>query len=127
MGQTSQKLRNRLNNHRSSLKRLPNLYLYHHFSSDGHTVDDISIMPIEEIEHSDEANVASLCLEREDYWCSELCTYYSYGLTDNVSGVGNISKKPGLVVNELFHEQNTKFRKRSSHRRRNKRSISDLA
>ena len=53
--------------------------------------------------------------------------YYSYGLTDNVRGVGNISKKPGLVVNELFHKQNRKFRKRSSHRCRNKCSISDLA
>ena len=127
VGETSQKLRNRLNNHRSSLKRLPNLYLYHHFSSDGHTVDDISIMPIEEIEHSDGANVTSLRLEREDYWCRELCTYYPYGLNDNVRGVGNISKKPGLVVNELFHKQNRKFRKRSGHRRRNKRSVSDLA
>ena len=57
MGETSQKLRN---NHRSSLKRLPNL---HHFSSDGHTVGDISIMPIEEIEHSDRAIAASLRLE----------------------------------------------------------------
>ena len=52
VGETSQKLRNRLNNHRSSLKRLTNLYLYHHFSSDGHTEDDISIMPIEKITFS---------------------------------------------------------------------------
>ena len=34
VGETSQKLINRLNNHRSSLKRLTNLYLYHHFSSE---------------------------------------------------------------------------------------------
>ena len=108
------------------MKRLPNLYLYHHFSSDGHTEDDISIMPIEEVTPSDRANVTSLRLEKEDYWCRELCTYYPYGLNDNVRGVGNISKKPELVVNELFHKRDRKFRKRSGCRRRRKLSVSDL-
>ena len=108
------------------MKRLPNLYLYHHFSSDGHTEDDISIMPIEEVTPSDRANVTSLRLEKEDYWCRELCTYYPYGLNDNVRGVGNISKKPELVVNELFHKRDRKFRKRSGRRRRRKLSVSDL-
>jgi hypothetical protein len=113
VGETSQKLRNRLNNHRSSLKRLTNLYLYHHFSSDGHSGDDICIMPIEEIPSSDRANVT--------YWCRELCTYYPYGLNDNVRGVGNISKQPGLVVNALFNRRYRKFRKRKDrrHRKRN--------
>ena len=99
VGETSQKLRNRLNNHRSSLKRLTSLYLYHHFSSDCHSVDDIAIMPIEEITPVHGVNVTSLQLEREDYWCRELCTYYPYGLNDNVRGVANIS---GLVVNEYI-------------------------
>ena len=88
VGETCQKLRNRLNNHRSSLKRPTNLYLYH-FSSDGHSEDDICIIPIEEITPGDSANVTSVRLEREDYWCRELCTYYPYGLNDNVRGVGN--------------------------------------
>ena len=30
-------------------------------------------------------------LEREDY-CREICTFYPYGLNDNVRKVGNISK-----------------------------------
>ena len=64
VGETSLKLINRLNNHRNSLKTLPNLYLYYHFCSDRHTVDDTSIIPIEEVEHSDKANVTSLRLER---------------------------------------------------------------
>ena len=63
-------------NHRSSLKRLTNLYLYRYFSSDGHTEDDISIMPIEEITFSVRANVTALRLGREDYWCREL--YWKY-------------------------------------------------
>ena len=69
VGETSQKLRNRLKNHRSSLKRLTSLYLYHHFSSDGLTVDNIAIMPIEEITPVNGVNVTSLRLKREDYWC----------------------------------------------------------
>ena len=35
----------------------------------------------------------------------ELCTYYPYGLNDNVRGVRNISKmKTDMVVNRLFHK-----------------------
>ena len=41
-------------------------------------------------------------------------------------GVGNISKKPGLVVNELFHKQNRKFMKRSGHRHRKNDLTSEL-
>ena len=39
--------------------------------------------------------------------------------------IGN--KRLMLVLNELFHKQNRKFRKRSGHRHGNKRSVSDLA
>ena len=45
-GKTSQTLRNRMNNHRNRLKQLGNFYLYNHFNSDGHCLDDILIMPI---------------------------------------------------------------------------------
>ena len=98
VGETSQKLRSRFSNHRNRLKKLTNLYLYHHFSSDGHSVDDMSIMPIEELTSSDRVSATSQRLEREDYWCKELCTYYPYGLNDKVRGVSNISKQHGLVV-----------------------------
>ena len=64
----------------------------------------------------------ALCLkdyiEREDYWCRELCTYYPYGLNDNVRGVGNISKQHGLVVYTLFNRRQRKFRKRNKRRRK---------
>ena len=127
VGETSQKLRNRLNNHRSSLKKLPNLYLYHHFSSDGHSEDDISIMPIEKITQDDDrASITSVRLQREDYWCRELCTYYPYGLNDNVRGIGNVSKKPGLVVNELFNRRDRRFRKRNGHRHRKRLDVNDI-
>ena len=90
VGETSQTPRCRFNNHRSRLKQLCGLYLYHHFSSDIYTLDDISIMPIEEIvlEPSDVISLPSKSLQREEYWYRELCTVYPYGLNDNVKGVG---------------------------------------
>ena len=77
---TGQTLRKRLNNHRNRLKYMTNLYLYHHFNSDGHSEKDISIKPIEKII----SDSSAYRLEREDYWCRELCTLYPYGLNDNV-------------------------------------------
>ena len=126
VGETSQKLRSRFNNHRNRLKKLTNLYLYHHFSSDGHSVDDMSIMPIEELTSNDRVSATSQRLEREDYWCRELCTYYPYGLNDNVRSVGNISKQHGLVVYTLFNKRQRKFRKRNGHKRRRKIDCDDL-
>lgn len=69
-------------------------------------------MPIEEIATctSDRVSASTKRLEREDYWCRELCTFYPYGLNDNVRKVGNISKlKEELVVNTLFDKQKRKF------------------
>ena len=52
----------------------------------GHTLDDISIMPIEDevFEPNDEISLPSKRLQREEYWYRELCTVYPYGLNDNV-------------------------------------------
>ena len=109
VGETSQTLRCRFNNQRSRLKQLCGLYLYHHFSSDGHTLDDINIMPIEEVvlEPNDVISLPSKRLQREEYWYRELCTVYPYGLNDNVKGVGNVSSRTddGFVVYELFNKQ----------------------
>ena len=81
MGETSQTLRSRFNNHRNRLKQLCGLYLYHHFNSDSHTLDDISIMPIEEVvlEPGDSMTLPSKRLQREEFWYRELCTVYPCG------------------------------------------------
>ena len=123
VGETGQTLRKRLNNHRNRLRNMTNLYLYHHFNSDGHSEEDIAIMPIEEITASDKdtCSLSAKRLEREDYWCRELCTFYSY---DNVRKVGNISKS--IVVNTLFHKQTRKFRKRQPRKRRRKIDLDKL-
>ena len=97
------------------MKQLCGLYLYHHFSSDGHALDDISIMPIEEVvflESSYVKKISSKRLQREGYWYRELCTVYPYGLNDNVKGVGNVSSRSddGLVVYEFLISKKRKFR-----------------
>ena len=71
-------------NHRNRLKQFCGLYLYHHFNSDSHTLDDISIMPIEEVglEPGDSMTLPSKRLQREEFWYRELCTVYPYGLND---------------------------------------------
>ena len=67
----------RLNNHRNRLKKLSCQYLYQHFNSDGHTEDDISIVPIEEVKltPTDKISLSAKRLEREDFWYRELAQY----------------------------------------------------
>ena len=62
-----------MNNHRNRLKELSELYLYQHFSSDGHTLDDLLIMPIEEIQvlEGECITLAAKRLQREEYWYKE--------------------------------------------------------
>ena len=43
IGKTSQTLRSRMNNHRYRLKHMCDLYLYNHFNSDEHFIDDMYI------------------------------------------------------------------------------------
>ena len=100
VGETSQTLRGRFNNHRNRLKQLCGLYLYHHFNSDGHSLDDINIMPTEEVvlEQTDGMTLPSKRLQRGEYWYRELCSVYPYGLNDNVRGVGNVSKSGERLI-----------------------------
>ena len=70
IGETSQALRSRMNNHRQRLSQMCDLFLYQHFCSDGHSEDDIAIMPIEEValEEGECMNLASKRLQREEHW-----------------------------------------------------------
>ena len=66
VGETSQMLRSRMNNHRTSTKGFKLLYLYNHFNSDNRSFDDALIMPIEQIPET--PNSTSLRLLREAFW-----------------------------------------------------------
>ena len=97
------------------------------FSSDGHSLDDVSIMPIEDVmlEPNDVISLPSKRLQREEYWYRELCTVISLLLERQCKGVGNVSSRTGdgLVVEELFNKQKRKFRNRTAHRKRRKVDI----
>ena len=99
VGKTSQTLRSRMNNHRNRLKQLGNFYLHNHFNSDGHSLDDISIMAIEAVFHSpeDTTTIGSKLLSREEFWYKELGSIYPYGLNDNVKQLGNVPKKLNMA------------------------------
>ena len=132
VGETSPTLRYRFSNHRNRLKQLCCLYLYHHFNSDGHTLEDIG-MPIEEVvsEPNDTISLACKRIKKEEFWYRELCTIYPYGLNDNVRGLGNVPSKKdkGLVVYGLPNKSRRKFRKRNPHRHRKRigsRSVEEL-
>ena len=61
-------LRQRMNNHRSRLKKVGVQYLYKHYCNAGHSEDDITIMPIEEVDVSDKhVSSTSERLQREQY------------------------------------------------------------
>ena len=64
IGKTSQTLRSRFNNHRNRLKHLCDLY---HFNSDGHSLNDIVIMPIEEAPNEN-TTISAKLLAREEFW-----------------------------------------------------------
>ena len=85
-----------MSNHRNRIKSLQPQPLYKHLNSDGHSQDDLTIQPIEEVvlEPGDKMSLHSKWLSRENFWMRELKTIQPYGLNDNVRSVGNISKLP---------------------------------
>ena len=86
VGETSQMLRQRMNNHRSRLKKVGVQYLYKHYCNAGHSEDDITIMPIEEVDVSDKhVSSTSERLQREQYWYRELkCIQWNPSITATI-------------------------------------------
>ena len=76
VGETSQAIKRRMNNHRASIRNLQPQFLYKHFNSDGHSTDDIEIQPIEKIVSGSDnnASIHARRLEREDFGMRELKT-----------------------------------------------------
>ena len=109
IGKTSQTLRSHFNNHRARLKQMCDIFLYNHFNSDYHSIDDVTILPIEEvtIEPEDQMSLADKLSSREEFWYRELCSVYPYGLNDNVYKVGNISRLwgHGIIVYNKHHRK----------------------
>ena len=124
VGETGQQLRKRMNNHRASIRNLQPQPIYKHFNSDGHSLEDLTMQPIERVELSDDDDEVSLHskrLHREDFWMRELKTIQPYGLNDNVRSVGNISKLPVEPVVWRYFNQHKRGRKYKPRRRHSHR------
>jgi len=76
VGQTSRKLRMRLNGHRSDIKLNKNTTISIHFNSPLHTINNLKITPMEQIDSTDTSEL----LRREQFWMNALYTKYPNGL-----------------------------------------------
>ena len=77
-GETSTTLKQRFANHRSSIAHAYDLPLAKHFNQQGHSVDNIKIIPIEKIK--DDRNSEVKRKEREGFWIYELETLAPKGI-----------------------------------------------
>ena len=84
IGQTSRKLKIRLNEHRSSIKRADiTSPVARHFSDLGHKVDDLKCIGIEKVWLNRRGgNHERLLLQRECYWIHTLKTLFPMGMNE---------------------------------------------
>ena len=89
VGQTIQHLHERLNGHRSSVKKSTNTFIYQHYSEGGHDFCKAKIQIIDILDPQIYSRYDLDQLER--FWINTLCTVFPLGLNDKIQGVGNIS------------------------------------
>jgi hypothetical protein len=104
VGRTCQTLRQRMSGHRTNITNLGHNYIYRHFNSDSHSLEDFVVQIIEHVPQLPNDHTLA---DRELYWQKELCTIYPFGLKDNVRGVGNMSdpRNDTTNVSNLFNSQ----------------------
>jgi hypothetical protein len=76
VGETSMRLKDRLNNHMSTIRTNKNTAVAIHFNQTFHTIDHVIIKPIELVDINDK----KVRLEREKLWIKTLNTRYPNGL-----------------------------------------------
>ena len=66
------------------------------------------------LEVNDKLCLVSKLLAREEFWTRELCLLYTYGLNDNIRGVGNVLVGVWLCIHYNFNKYQHKFRMKSA-------------
>lgn len=86
VGETSQKLNLRMNNHRAAIRGQKNTLLTEHFRGDNDChIDHCIVQPIEKIDDmGSKQDLKKKRLEREAFWIKELRTLTPYGLNDRL-------------------------------------------
>ena len=89
VGKTKQRLKQRYGGHKHCCKLKNDQILYKHFNTDC-KFENAKFCIIERTTEND-------LLSREDYWMKELMSVYPFGLNDQVTQVGNMTKiSPGF-------------------------------
>ena len=88
VGETSQRLNLRMNNHRTAINGKKDTILYEHFrQEDGCHITHCIVQPIEKIDDSgSKQDQKKKRLEREAFWIKKLRTLTPYGLNDRLDG-----------------------------------------
>ena len=76
-------------------------FLYNHFRKTGHSVDNISVQPVEHILYKSDTTSSFKSKARfiaELKWIKLLQTPFPLGLNDNIYQTGNISKDPNIDI-----------------------------
>ena len=94
VGQTKKQLRYRVHGHRNSCKNKNEQILYKHFNSEC-KFENAKFRIIER-------TVESELLAKEDYWIKKLMSVYPFGLNDQITGVGNMTRQD--LVNFNFRD-----------------------
>lgn len=125
VGQTKKQLRYRVYGHRNSCKNKSEQILYKHFNSDC-KFENARFRIIERTEESE-------LLAREDYWIKKIMSVYPFGLNDQITGVGNMTRQnlidfnfrdPFFMYPERRRQRNGNCNNRN--RNRNKDSSHDI-
>ena len=98
-------------------------FLYNHFRTTGHTVNDVTLQPLEYITFDNTASKGYKIQARHNAelkWIKNLQTPYPLGLNDNIYREGNISKSPDI---DVFSILSITKRKRRSHGRRKNHNV----
>ena len=107
VGQTSNKLKVRFNQNAYAIRNLSkfNTYIYQHFKSTGHKLNNICIQPIEKVSYDHSMTTymkTKLRHVRELEWIKRLQTPFPFGLNDIIFQQGNISRNPEFDIFGLF-------------------------
>lgn len=114
IGETTQKLKDRFLQHRRNVTKGVKGYLYEHFRSNNHSIENMEILIIEKIALNEEQNVKHSLLEIENFWIRELNTAYPFGFNDRIKNYGDISNN----INPVYHKNQPYFNHKTIRRPR---------
>ena len=107
-------LRYRVYGHRNSCKNKSEQSLYKHFNSECKFEHD----QFRIIERTEESEL----LSREDYWIKKVMSVYPFGLNDQITGIGNMTRQNLVDFNfaDPFYQYPERRRLRSHGNRNNR-------